>query len=195
MQSLAPGPELIGRKVINPVRPEWGIGQVLRVSATEEAGAPVHRVSVQFPTGHRTLVMPPAKLCDPQPEIQRQTGWLDELGKNTLDAKLRGLPEDVLFFLGSPEKRVIAAAAMYEWEESQAGLARWARKQTMTSDPLALWSRDELQAAFDDYCSKRDQWLREAAAIWRKHHPRASAERLLEDIDPGVRRRMVSIIG
>src|SRR5262245_32162795 len=151
MIALEPSPALVGQKVINPSRPEWGVGQVLRVSEVVENGVTVHRVSVQFPTGHRNLLMPPAKLCNPQPEKQRQAGWLDGLAKTDLDTKLRSLPEDVLFFLGLPHQRIAAAASMYEWEESDAGLVRWARKQTMTSDPLSLWTRDELQSAYADY--------------------------------------------
>ena len=77
MSDLEINAGLIGRRVCNPARPEWGTGPVLRVQSTLVDGQTVHRVSVQFTTGHRTILIPPGRLSEPQDEPQRAAGWLD----------------------------------------------------------------------------------------------------------------------
>ena len=77
MPELEYNAELVGRRVCNPSRPEWGLGTVLRVQTTLADGQTVHRVSVQFATGHRTILIPPGRLAEPQDEPQRAAGWLD----------------------------------------------------------------------------------------------------------------------
>ena len=153
-------PELVGRRVCNPTRPEWGDGPVLRVQTTEVGGQTVHRVSVQFATGHRTLVIPPGRLRDPDGGPQREAGWLDKAAKTTIDDRLATLPAAVREFLGTASQRLVVLSRLYELNDDPAALLRWARSQTGVADPLALWTRDELRASFDEFCRRRDKLLR-----------------------------------
>jgi hypothetical protein len=164
MDELEIGPELVGRKVCNPARPEWGVGTVLRVQSTKIGGQPRHRVSVQFGAGHRMLQVPPARLVEPQPEVERRQGWLDTISGNTTDDRLARLPESVTGSLDTPAERIAALAPLYDYGEDPASLSRWARKQSGAADPLSLWSRDELLVAFRNFCDERDAVLRVAAA-------------------------------
>ncbi|MBU0641510.1 MAG: DUF3553 domain-containing protein [Planctomycetes bacterium] len=168
MSEFQIAPESVGQQVCNAARPEWGIGEILRVEQTQVGGRPAQRVSIQFATGHRTLIVPPARLCAPQPEPQREQGWLDTLGKRTPDDRLRSLPASVTDVLGTPRQRIAAVLPLYLYREDASSLAKWARAQTQTADPLTHWSRDELLAAFRDFCQERDAYLRMLmATLWQ----------------------------
>lgn len=188
MSELDIGPELVGRSVCIATRPEWGEGKVLRVQSTTAGGEPRHRVSIQFAVGHRVLQVPPARLCEPQPQPQREQGWLNAAAANTLDDRLRRLPDVVTTFLGTQTQRLAALAPLYAYTEDPSSLSKWARDQTQIADPLSLWSRDELSAAFRVFCDERDAELRVAAAKL-KH---AEGQAALEDALAGLPQALVS---
>ncbi len=194
MSDLPVNAALVGRKVRNPARPEWGDGEVLRVQATTVGGQPVHRVSVQFVTGHRMLVVPPARLVEPAPEQQRAAGWLDTLGKRTLDDRLVNLPVSVREFIGTPAQRVALLASLYTYDEEPASLVQWARRQADVADPLSQWSRDELMVAFREFCMERDSALRHAAALVKQKAGPAALERVLADLPDAVRPAMLAAL-
>lgn len=178
MSELVTGPQLVGTKVKNAARPEWGVGTVLRVQPTRAGDKPAHRVSIQFAVGHRTLLVPPARLVTPQPEPQRETGWLAGLGKRSLDDQLRVLPEQVTHVLGTLRERLAAVLPLYVLREESPALLRWASSQIGVADPLAHWTRDELLAAFHDFCAERDAHLRVVAALLKQ----AEGPEALEDV-------------
>jgi hypothetical protein len=187
-------PELVGRRVCNPVRPEWGDGTVLRVQAMSVDGRPVQRVSVQFATGHRTLLIPPGRLADPEPGPQRDAGWLDRVGKQTVDDRLAALPESVREFLGTSAQRIVVLSRLYELSDDPAALLRWARSQSGAADPLSLWTRDEIRASFQEFCRRRDALLREAATALRgTGGPTALAE-ALDDVSGEARDRILATL-
>ncbi len=188
-------PELLGRRVCNPTRPEWGAGSVLRVQTTVVAGQPVHRVSVQFATGHRTLVIPPGRLRAPEDEPEREAGWLDRAAKTTIDDRLAALPEAVREFLGTAAQRIVVLSRLYELNDDPAGLLRWARSQTGVADPLTLWTRDELRASFDEFCRRRDKLLREAAAMLRSVSGWPGVHEALLEVADAARERMQTALG
>lgn len=165
MEELRVDTALVGSEVQNAARPEWGVGKVLRVQSVRVGDRPAHRVSVQFAIGHRTLLVPPARLVAPQPEPQRESGWLAGLGKRTLDDRLRALPEQAVEVLGTPLERLAAVIPLYGVTEDSDSLLRWARSQTNVADPLSQWSRDELLTALRDFSAERDAQLRYLAAV------------------------------
>ena len=165
MEEIEIGPELIGQKIRNAARPEWGEGQVLRVQPVRSAdGTAAHRVSVQFRTGHRTLLVPPARLAAAGPEPQREAGWLTGLAQTTLDDQLHSLPKETIEVLGTPVQRMQALVPLFGLRDDPAALQRWACSQTGVTDPLSHWTRDELLAAFAAFCADRDAYFRAAAA-------------------------------
>lgn len=177
---------LVGREVRSAARPEWGVGKVLRVQRISGGDAPVFRVSVQFAVGHRTLVAPPAKLLHPEPEEQRESGWLESLGGTTLDDRLRALPESVTQFLGTPRDRIAIVAPLFAFRDDPGLLLRWARDQTGLTDPLEHWTRDELQLAFEQFCYRRDEFLRGAAAALARSAESCELDTLLTEFEPPI---------
>ncbi len=186
MSELEINGELVGRTVVNPGRPEWGSGTVLRVQTTTIAGKVRHRVSVQFATGHRTLIVPPARLTEPQAELEREAGWLDQIAGRTLDDQLAKLPEHIEHFFGTPAQRIAALAPLYAFDEEPASLIRWARRHANVADPLSHWSRDELLVSFRRFCLERDSTLRVAAAQVKEKEGFAAVEALLAAQEPQV---------
>ncbi len=194
-QDLEITPELVGRRVCNPTRPEWGAGTVLRIQTTDVAGQTVHRISVQFTTGHRTLVVPPGRLATPQAEPEREAGWLDRAAKTTIDDRLAALPEAVREFLGTATQRIVVLGRLYELNDDAAVLLRWARSQSGVADPLTLWTRDELRASFDEFCRRRDRLLREAAALLRSVSGWPGVHEALLEVADTARERMQIVLG
>src|SRR5262249_52318627 len=138
--TLEIGPDLVGKRVSNAARLDWGVGTVLRVQPIRVAEAPAHRVSIQFSSGHRTLIVPPAKLIPRRGEVPRAEGGMDKLAGKTADDRLRRLPSDIAEFLGTPAQRLTIAASMYHWTDEPAQLEKWARQQAQIADPLTLWT-------------------------------------------------------
>ncbi len=186
MSDLDVNQQLVGTRVRNPARPEWGAGTVLRVQTTTVGGETVHRVAVQFDTGHRVLVIPPGKLVSADPEPSRQTGWLDQVARQTLDEQLVALPAAVREFLGTSAQRLIVLARLYEWDDDAASILRWARSQVGVADPLAHWTRDELRAAFDEFCRRRDRLLRDTLAAIRSTSGASGVQAALADVPDSV---------
>jgi hypothetical protein len=164
VEELEIGPGLVGQRVFNPARPEWGLGTVLRVETTGPAGALQHRVSVQFLAGHKLVHVPPAQLTREMKGQVREAGWLDTVAGTTADERLKRLPADVSNFLGTAAQRLAVVAELYEYTEEPRSLTHWARRQTRVADPLSHWSRDELLGAFRTFCGERDAELRATAA-------------------------------
>lgn len=182
-----------GQKVCNPARPEWGTGEVIRAIQTESGGAPALRVSVQFPVGLRVVMIPPAQLTAPKAAATREKGWLDSLSKNTLDDRLRSLPSDAVLVLGGFAEKLAALAPLYLYHDDPASIQRWACKQLDIPDPLTMYTRDELHAAFDAFCARRDAHLRQLVAPLRRgdfETVRAALARIAEP----ARGRMAAVI-
>ena len=195
MSDLEINSELVGRRVCNPSCPEWGLGTVLRVQSTLADGQTVHRVSVQFATGHRTILIPPGRLAEPQDEPQRAAGWLDQLGGRTLDERLASLPEAVREFLGTSAQRIVVLARLYELTDDGPALLKWARSQAGVADPLSHWTRDEIRAAFDEFCRRRDAVLRQATAALRSSGGQADVEEALAEVPDSARENMRAVLG
>ena len=163
MSAITVTSALVGKSVRNAARPEWGNGTVLTVAATSVGGSPAYRVSIQFAAGHRTLLVPPARLVAPEQlsAEERPAGWIERISGTTVDDRLRNLPLAVTELLGTLAQRVAALAPLYEIDaQDQRGLLRWARAQTGVVDPLTRWTRDELERAFIEFARNRDDELR-----------------------------------
>lgn len=187
MEEIVVNQSLVGASVVSAARPEWGVGKVLRVQAAEFEGTPAHRVSIQFAIGHRTLLVPPAKLAEPRDEPQREGGWLAVAGKSTLDDKLRSLPESATDVLGTPRDRLAAALPLYAFSEDSTSLLRWARTQTGVADPLSHWSRDELLVAFRAFCTERDAHFRNIAATLKQKYGQEELLGALAEVPDALR--------
>lgn len=188
------GPELVGQPVQLASRLDWGVGKVLKVSPAIQDGLAAHRIEVQFSFGTRQLLAPPARLIAPTLQPEREAGWLDSIGRSTLDDQLRSLPEEVVQVFGGPATRLAAIFPLYEFTDEPNLLMRWARQQTQIGDPLSKWSRDELLSAFQHYCNERDAYLRAIAAVIRQSGGPEALQTALSGLDGPVRERVLEAL-
>lgn len=187
MDELAIDATLVGQKVQIPARTDWGVGIVRKVASTSVAGVATHRVTIQFAHGTRLLIVPPARIALPQEEVQREKGWLDSISANSLDDRLRRVPDEILRVLGSTRQRLAAVYPLFRYTAEPKSIQTWARRQTGVGDPLSQWSRDELQIAFDAFVLERDAHLRGLAALLVKVEGRAALDEELAALDDDVR--------
>jgi hypothetical protein len=187
MAELEINQTLVGQTVRNAARPEWGAGKVLRVQEVRQGDTCAHRVSVQFQTGHKTMLVPPARLTAPTPERQRSAGWIDQLAGTTTDDVLRKLPPSVTETLGGPRARIAALLPLYAYTPDPQGLVHWARRQTDIADPLSQWNRDELEAAFTAFAVERDAALRGYLAEIKQREGPAAVKEILAEVPAPIK--------
>lgn len=190
-------PDMVGAKVRSVARPEWGVGEILLVKPETVNGQPVHRVSIQFSVGHKTLMVPPAKLIEAKnapPPPPKQPGWIDTVAKATPEDQLRALPHDVTHVLGSFEQRVLLVSQLYQFDDGDEGLLKWARAQTKLPDPLEKWSRDELAQAFGDFRRARDAFLRKLVDDAKKKRGAAAVGDALLAVPVHLRDRVRAVM-
>ena len=69
------------------------------------------------------------------------------------------------------------------------------RSQAGVADPLSHWTRDEIRAAFDEFCRRRDAMLRQAAAALRNSGGQAGVEEALAEVPDSARENMRAVLG
>lgn len=190
-------PALAGSNVRSAARPDWGVGQVLFVKEDTVNGQRVHRVSIQFGVGHKTLMVPPARLLKPgaAPPPPKPTGWIDQAAKKTPEDLLRALPDSITHVLGSYEQRVLLLSELYAYQDDEAGLLEWAKKQSKLADPLERWSRDELSQAWGDFRRARDAFLRKLVDDAKKKRGAAAIGDAMSAVPVHLRDRVRAAIG
>ena len=186
---------LVGRRVCNAARLDWGEGVVRSVQPTRVGDRPAQRVTVQFTSGTRTVLCPPCRLIDPPQAPVRQAGWLDHAAGNTAEERLRRLPDEVAGLLGTPQQRIAALLPWYVYDAEQPEeLLTWARRLVPAVDPLSHWSRDELMLAFGDFCNERDALLRAQGALLARKEGHAALRALVEALPEPQRRRVTEAL-
>jgi hypothetical protein len=199
MNDLLITPQLVGQTVRSATRPDWGNGKVLQVKPIQNDGQSAHRVQVHFErTGLRWIIAPPARLVSPTAEPERAAGWIEQMGKSSLDDRLRAIPAEVVDMLGTPRQRLAALVPLFAVTNEPRSLMRWAIDQTGVTDPLSHWSRDELQIALADFCVDRDSHFRNVAALIQiKEGPealRAVIDEVPADIRAAIKEAMSRVI-
>jgi hypothetical protein len=190
--SAIPVEELnLGMSVRVAAKQEWGVGRVTRIQRQAHDGGATYRVYVQFHMGQKVLTAPPAKFVTPDDlssaAVNRDAGWLDKLAGQTLDDRLAALPESITLFLGSPVHKLIEIAKLFEFDGDDKSLARWARMQTGSPDPLTTWTRDELQAAWEKFSVAREAAFADAVAAAGRQAGRVDWQQVLGNVDPSIR--------
>lgn len=203
-----------GDRVRHRQRPEWGVGSVARVEEVPPRdGAPAaQRLSVRFPNGGvKTLLTAHADLerVVAEPEGRREeaaedhpvhawsrhTGsdWLGEMAGRKVEEAMIALPEEVRDpFVAGPE-RLARSLKLFRFDGSARSLVDWAIAQSGLEDPLSRFSRHELEAFFGRWAQERDQHLGRLLA--EDAAARSALPRLLEDVDPAIRRAVRRIDG
>lgn len=170
-----------GDRLRHSGRPEWGDGRVLDVQSLSVQGQAAQRLTVDFAhkgrtvlntayaslipvagnaaiTGSRTAAHEAAPMANTDAHLDAQ-GWLASLsGKKPTDVLLQ-IPDPCTDPFSSWQRRLEASLDLYRYDRSPRGLLDWAIAQTGLHDPYSVFTRHDLEIAFDGFAHARDQHL------------------------------------
>jgi hypothetical protein len=146
--------------VVNPARPEWGIGRILSIEPGP--GGRGLRIRVNFPgAGVKAIMIPPGRLTLPEVHVDKDQQVKEALGcEKAQAAKLREVPAVIFDRLAGLEARIEALVKLYRFTDDPRGIFDWAGWKLGNKDPLSLFSADELDAYYVDFIRGRDRALR-----------------------------------
>jgi hypothetical protein len=178
-------------QVINPNRPEWGLGQVLSIEP--QPTGPGVRVRVRFPgAGVKTLIIPPGRLSRPADLVTAEHKLKDKLGYANIHVdRLLCLREVIFDRLAGLNAQFAGLVEVYRFGDDPRAIFDWASRQLGELDPLSIFTADELGQHFALFQRRRDAALRDLLRQARLSNLEQKFGDLLEGVagEP-VRRRM-----
>ncbi len=192
-----------GDVVLHPRRREWGEGTVEKATAVNSGGSPSQRLIVRFTHhGRVTIHTNVASLVHKETKstMNRTTatkyssadkprGWLDSLAPTSDAERLWQLPEELTDPFASLKKRIAATLDSYRLDKSPRTLIDWAVAQSGLDDPLARFTRHELEQAFDHFARDRDIHLRELVRTAKRQGEVRMLRQVLTDRHPPAVRK------
>ena len=191
-----------GDRVIHPGRPEWGIGEVMKVELITRDGRPDRRVWIKFPNegtktvlasiaGLETIEKPISEVAAESDtlldrEDSHESGWLGAIAKNRQEEAMIAIPDRATDPFVAASGRLKFIYGLYRFNKSGGSIIEWAIAQTGLDDPLARFNRHELEEFFDRWCWERDRVL--ARTIDEARRDGEPVETLLRDAPPAARR-------
>jgi hypothetical protein len=145
-------------EVVNPVRPEWGIGKVLSTEPGSDSTS--QRVRVSFPgAGVKTMMIPPGQLVQPENQVKPDVQVSESGDNEALGERLQAIPQVVNDCRESLEVRLAALVKLYKFSDDRRDIFDWAVVQLGHRDPLGSFSADELGLYFSNFSRSRDRAL------------------------------------
>lgn len=163
-----------GDQVRHAGRPEWGNGQVTAAESVIQDGRPCQRVTIRFDrVGLKILSTAFAELQPAETIIGPATGANDHPlndGVSPQEALAR-VPEAATDPFSTPRKRLEATLGLYRFSDRGGSLLDWAAAQTGLKDPLARFSRHELEMLFQRFQFNLDNHLKKLVREMKKADP------------------------
>ncbi len=193
-----------GDNVVHAAKPEWGAGEVLVAEPVVHDGRKCQRLTIRFSRGGTKTIstafaeLKPAsdlprvpKFIEPEPESapapQRSRTQAppapqeqDPIAKAAMTSEIAlimgKLPEKATDPFTSPKARLAATLDLFKFTDTGGSLLDWAAIQTGLPDPLARFSRHELEQWFAKFRIELEAHLRKLVRELRKTDPSALAE-------------------
>ncbi len=198
-----------GDRVRHVTRPEWGVGDVVRVERFTKDGEARVKLSIRFPSeGLKTLSVPPAPIehctngaaehhdapaprasgsdTDPQWDRIDQDGWLGEIAKKKTAEAITEIPQEARDPFRTLEQRLRFTLGLYRFSKQDRSLVAWAVAQTGMDDPLTRYSRPELEQFFDRWSYERDVQLKRL--LDEARHEQGMVRKCVADAAPDAQR-------
>lgn len=159
-----------GETVVHTGKPEWGPGDILKAEATTHEGQPCQRLTIRFSrAGLKTISTAFATLrtADARSKLMAEVAApyaeSAQVASTDREAALKALvavPEGVTdAFIPAP-KRLGTLLGLYVTWDKPSGIIDWATAQTSLRDPLAMFTRHELEQALEKYRVALDNSLK-----------------------------------
>lgn len=153
----------IGDRVQHPAKPEWGVGQVVSAQSATQDGRPCQRLQIRFDrAGLKTITTAFVDLRPVSDHHASPNGLVEDEPDHA--ERLTQLPEPATDPFGTPSSRLRATLDLYRHTDDGPGLIGWATAMTGLADPLALFSRHELEELFRRWRVLRDNHLSKVSA-------------------------------
>lgn len=190
-----------GDRLVHATKPEWGTGVVSSVQNVVEGGVASQRLTIRFErAGLKTISTAHADLrpADEHPSVEAagaaaSTGngvnWLEQLEAGDLTERMQRLPEATRDPFVSLASRLKATLALWRFSAQGAPLLDWAAMQTGLKDPLARFSRHELEQFFKRFETERDAHLKRLLLDARKQ-PAPEIEKVKAEALPAAKEAM-----
>ncbi len=183
-----------GDVVRHPGKPEWGPGTVVSALATTQDGRPCQRLNIRFGrAGLKTISTAFAPLERAEGATSPPAGggggagqtWLDRAEAGNPAERMGKIPEPATDPFRTPLQRLESTLALYKYQETGGSLIDWATAQSGLADPLAEFSRHDLEAFFQRFRNNLDQHLKKLVPEALRADP-ASVRKLAADAPPGA---------
>lgn len=163
----------MGDRVRHAGKPEWGNGQVTAAEAVVQDGRACQRITVRFDrVGLKTLSTAFADLR-PAETLLTADAPADPLLADEPDPQelLARIPDTATDPFSTPRKRLEVTLGLYRFSDRAGSLLDWAAAQTGLRDPLARFSRHELESHFQKFQFNLDNHLKKLVRELRKADP------------------------
>lgn len=166
-----------GDRVRLQLRPEWGIGSVVKVQPAMLNGTRSQSVSVRFANeGIKVLNTAVAEIqlvshehnealadakAHPMAQWQKisESDWLAPIVQRKIQEVMVSLPENVRDPFCSIKRRLKQTLDLFRFERTGGSLIEWAIAQSGFDDPLTHFTRQELELHFDRWMTFRQDHL------------------------------------
>lgn len=171
-----------GDRIVHTAKPEWGIGVV---SKTQRTGSVGHQLlTVRFESaGVKTLNTQHATLSPADSEAAARA--IHSVADHDVEAavasdekladRMVSLPETVRDPFAAVETRLERTVELYRFDASARTLIEWGVAQSGLRDPLAVYTRHELEHLFLRWARNRDEHLLALIEQVRRRDPDAAA--------------------
>lgn len=187
-----------GDRLVHAAKPEWGTGVVSSAQNVTEDGVSCQRLTIRFDrAGLKTLSTSIADLrpAEEHPSVEAAgaaatadsgVSWLGQLEAGDLTERMQKLPEATRDPFVSLATRLKATLSLWRFSQGGAALLDWAAMQTGMKDPLARFSRHELEEFFKRFATERDAHLKRLL-FEAKKQPSPEIERVLAEAGAAAR--------
>lgn len=187
---MTPSSFKAGDRLVHRGKPEWGAGVVVSAAPDASNGRPCQQLSIRFDrVGLKTLSTAYADLDLADGPILAEAAPADSAfvlpGESPEELFVR-IPEPAVDPFSSLRSRLACTLGLYRFRPDGASLLDWAAMQTRLRDPLARFSRHELEQHFRRFQNALDEHTRRLLREVRKAEPRLIDE-LLTDAPPAAR--------
>jgi hypothetical protein len=160
----------VGDRLRHRKRPEWGVGTITRIEPVRLGDRADQRLWIRFSNAGSKAVLASIGELDriaadgdghtlTEREARHEGGWLGEIARRRPEDAMTELPPEASDRFLPLRKRLDFTLGLYRFEPVGGKLLDWAIAQTGLEDPLARFSRHELEQFFQRWAFHRDQHL------------------------------------
>lgn len=176
-----------GDRIVHAQRPEWGTGVISSAASAQHEGQTCQMLTIRFeraglktlstafaallPANQASIAHAHAAIAAQERASAEPDPFTAEVAAQTADQvkeALTRVPENARDPFMPFAARMKATFDLYRFGKQGGVLLDWASAQTGMADPMSLFSRHDLEQAFDRFTVNRDQHLKKLVLDFKK---------------------------